>query len=91
MVVTADVPLADRCIKAGARVVTPTGRILDAATIGPVLATRDLLDDLRSAGAVTGGPRPFGQRDRQTFLQSLDREVRRAGRDLDPLTASRRP
>lgn len=91
VVVTADVPLADRCIKAGARVVTPTGRILDAATIGPVLATRDLLDDLRSAGAVTGGPRPFGQRDRQTFLQSLDREVRRAGRDLDPLTASRRP
>lgn len=91
VVVTADVPLADRCVKAGARVVAPNGRTFDAASIGMALATRDLMEDLRSAGAVTGGPRPFGQRDRQTFLQSLDREVRRAGRDLDPLTASRRP
>lgn len=82
VVITADVPLADRCVKAGARVVTPTGRVLDAASIGPALATRDLLEDLRSAGTVTGGPRPFGPRDRQAFLQALDREVRRAARNL---------
>ena len=82
VVITADVPLADRCVKAGARVVTPTGRVLDAGSIGMALATRDLLDDLRSAGQVTGGPRPFGPRDRQTFLQALDREVRRAAKDL---------
>lgn len=80
VVVTADVPLADRCVKAGARVVTPTGRIFDEASIGAALATRDLMEDLRSAGAVTGGPKPFSARDRQTFLQALEREVRRAMR-----------
>lgn len=78
VVVTADVPLADRCVKAGARVVTPKGRVLDEGSIGMALATRDLLDDLRSAGEVTGGPKPFAPKDRQTFLQALDREVRRA-------------
>ena len=84
VVVTADVPLADRCVKAGARVVAPSGRVFDATSIGMALATRDLLDDLRSAGAVTGGPAPFGPRQRSAFLQSLDREVRRAARDLPP-------
>ncbi|MER2604566.1 MAG: YaiI/YqxD family protein [Siculibacillus sp.] len=82
VVITADVPLADRCVKAGARVVAPTGRVFDAASIGMALATRDLMEDLRSAGAVTGGPRPFAPRDRQTFLQALDREIRRARHDL---------
>jgi uncharacterized protein YaiI (UPF0178 family) len=82
VVITADIPLAQRCVAAGARVVTPKGRILDAASIGPALATRDLLEDLRSAGMTTGGPPPFGPRDRQAFLQALDREVRRAERDL---------
>lgn len=82
VVVTNDVPLADRCVKAGARVVSPTGRVFDAASIGMALATRDLMEDLRSAGAVTSGPRPFGPRDRQVFLQALDREVRRAAHDL---------
>lgn len=82
VVITNDVPLADRCVKAGARVVAPNGRVFDAASIGMALATRDLMEDLRSAGATTGGPRPFGPRDRQAFLQSLDREVRRAMKDL---------
>ncbi|NLH79527.1 MAG: YaiI/YqxD family protein [Phyllobacteriaceae bacterium] len=82
VVVTADIPLADRCVKAGARVVTPKGRVLDAGSIGAALATRDLLDDLRSAGATTAGPAPFTPRDRQAFLQALDREVRRAAHDL---------
>lgn len=78
VVVTTDVPLADRCVKAGARVVTPKGRVLDEASIGMALATRDLLDDLRSAGETTGGPKPFSPKDRQAFLQALDREARRA-------------
>lgn len=82
VVITADIPLADRCVKAGARVVAPSGRVFDAASIGMALATRDLMEDLRSAGMTTGGPRPFGPRERQTFLQALDREVRRAARDL---------
>lgn len=78
VVVTADIPLADRCVKVGARVLTPTGRVLDEASIGMALTTRDLMDDLRSAGMATSGPRPFAPKDRQTFLQALDREVRRA-------------
>lgn len=82
VVITNDVPLADRCVKAGARVVAPNGRVFDQASIGMALATRDLMEDLRSAGQTTGGPRPFGPRDRQTFLQSLDREVRRAAKEL---------
>ena len=82
VVVTADVPLADRCVKAGARVLAPNGRSFDASSIGMALATRDLMEDLRSAGAVTGGPRPFATKDRQAFLQALDREVRRAAKDL---------
>ena len=78
VVVTNDVPLADRCVKAGARVLSPTGRIFDQASIGMALATRDLMEDLRSTGQQTSGPRPFAPRDRQVFLQALDREVRRA-------------
>ncbi len=78
VVVTNDVPLADRCVKAGARVLSPTGRVFDQASIGMALATRDLMEDLRSAGQQTSGPRPFAPKDRQTFLQALDREVRRA-------------
>ncbi len=82
VVVTNDVPLADRCVKAGARVVTPSGRVFDTASIGMALATRDLMEDLRSAGQTTGGPRPFGPRERQAFLQSMEREMRRAAQDL---------
>lgn len=81
VVVTADVPLADRCVKAGARVVAPYGRVFDAASIGMALATRDLMEDLRSAGMTTSGPAPFGPKQRQAFLQALDREARRAMRD----------
>ncbi len=90
VVVTADVPLADRCVKAGARVLAPNGRVFDAASIGMALATRDLMEDLRSAGAVTGGPRPFAAKDRQTFLQALDREIRRAARPV-PMPPPRPP
>ena len=54
--VTADIPLAHRCITAGADVIAPNGRALTEASIGMALATRNLMDDLRSAGQITGGP-----------------------------------
>ena len=82
IVVTADVPLAHRCVKAGATVIAPDGRPFTEASIGMALATRDLMDQLRSAGAITGGPKPFGPRDRSAFLAALDQAlVRLARRD----------
>ncbi len=81
IVVTADIPLAHRCIKAGADVVAPTGRVLTEASIGMALATRDLMTDLRSAGQITGGPKPFQPRDRSKFLSTLDLAIVRLKRD----------
>src|SRR5262245_3332188 len=80
IVITADVPLASRCVKAGATVIAPTGRAFTEASIGMALATRNLMQDLRAAGAVTGGPKPFSARDRSTFLQALDQAVQRLKR-----------
>ena len=76
IVVTADIPLAARCIEAGARVLKPNGRSLDEESIGDALATRDLLTDLRSFGETTGGPPPFRPKDRSRFLQALDELLR---------------
>ena len=70
-----------RCIKAGADVIAPTGRALTEASIGMALATRNLMDDLRSAGQITGGPKPFQQRDRSQFLSALDLAIVRLKRD----------
>ncbi len=75
IVITADVPLASRCVKAGARVIGPTGKPFTEDTIGEVLAPRDLLTELRGAGEVTGGPPPLNQRDRSRFLQQLDQVI----------------
>ena len=75
VVVTADIPLADRCVKVGARVLSPKGKVFTDANVGSALATRDLLTDLRGAGEITGGPPPFDARDRSRFLQELDRIV----------------
>lgn len=75
IVVTQDIPLADRCIKKDARVIRPNGRVLDKASIGMSLATRDLMTDLRSAGETTRGPRAFSKQDRSNFLQSLETEI----------------
>jgi len=72
VVVTADVPLAARAVKAGADVIGPNGRAFTEASIGNTLATRDLMTDLRSAGLITGGPKPFSARDRSAFLSALD-------------------
>lgn len=81
IVITSDVPLAHRCIKAGAEVIEPAGRVLTEASIGMALATRNLLQDLRSAGQITGGPKPFQPRDRSNFLSTLDLAIVRLKRD----------
>lgn len=75
IVVTNDIPLADRAVKAGAEVLGANGRAFTSASIGMALATRNLMDDLRSAGQTTRGPKPFSARDRSDFLQALDRTV----------------
>lgn len=80
IVITADIPLASRCMKAGAQVIAPTGKPFTADSIGMSLAMRDLMHDLRSAGEVTGGPRPFAPRDRSAFLSALDQAIRRLQR-----------
>jgi uncharacterized protein YaiI (UPF0178 family) len=80
IVVTADIPLAARGVKAGADVIGPTGRAFTEASIGMTLATRNLMDDLRSAGQITGGPKPFAPRDRSAFLSALDLAITRLKR-----------
>ena len=80
IVITADVPLASRCVKAGAEVIAPNGRAFTKDSIGPALATRNLMDSLRSAGEITGGPKPFSPRDRSSFLSALDQAVVRLKR-----------
>ena len=80
VVITADIPLAARCIKAGADVIAPNGRAHTEQSIGMVLATRNLMDDLRSAGQITGGPRAFAKQDRSNFLSALDLAIVRLKR-----------
>jgi len=80
IVVTTDIPLAARCVAAGATVLAPTGRAFTEDNVGDALATRNLLSDMRGAGVVTGGPAPFGARDRSHFLQALDRAIHAARR-----------
>lgn len=76
VVVTADIPLAARCVAAGARVVKPDGMALTSANIGPALAARDLAADLRAADPFRqGGGRPFSRADRARFLDVLERTV----------------
>lgn len=72
VVITADVPLAARCVKAGAIVLAPNGKAFSEQSIGMALATRNLMDQLRSSGEITGGPKPFAARDRSAFLSALD-------------------
>lgn len=84
IVITADVPLASRCLDRGAAVIGPGGRPFTADTIGEALAVRNLLAGLRETGEVSGGPPPFSKKDRSSFLQRLDEAVqairRRKGR-----------
>ena len=78
--VTADIPLASRCLEAGAQALRPNGRPFDQASIGMALAQRELMQNLRETGAVTGGPRPFSKADRSSFLDQLETCVRAAQR-----------
>ncbi len=75
IVVTADIPLADRGLKAGAAVIGNTGVPFTAASIGMAMANRELLSNLRAMGEVTGGPKPMTQRDRSRFLSALDEAI----------------
>lgn len=80
--VTADVPLAARCVAAGARALAPDGEAFTRANVGGRLAMRDLMTDLRAADPFRpGGGRPFGRADRSRFLDALERELRAAARD----------
>jgi len=78
VVITADIPLAERAIKAGAQALHPTGRPFTSDNIGSALASRSIGEHLRSFGAITGGPKPFAPADRSRFLQALDVAVVRA-------------
>lgn len=73
--ITADVPLAYRCVKRGARALAPDGRRSTAESIGADLADRNLMTALREAGEILSGGRPFGKHDRSRFLQALDAAI----------------
>lgn len=75
IVVSADIPLASRCINKGARVIGPKGRIFTEEAIGNALATRELMNQLRDLGEIQGGPAPFEKRDRSRFLHQLDEVI----------------
>jgi hypothetical protein len=76
IVVTADIPLASRCLKKGARALDPKGRIFTPESIGDALANRELMAYLRDMGDITGGPAVYTKRDRSRFLQHLDLLIR---------------
>lgn len=82
IVITGDIPLADKCLKAGAIAIRHNGEVFTSANIGSQLATRDLMADLRAADPFRqGGGRPFNKADRSRFLDNLEREVRKAQRE----------
>ncbi|MEC8629130.1 MAG: YaiI/YqxD family protein [Pseudomonadota bacterium] len=80
VVITADIPLAAKCVEAGAHVLRHDGQDITHANIGNMLATRDLMQDLRAADPFRqGGGRPFSKADRSRFLDALERALRKAG------------
>lgn len=80
IVITADILLADRCLKLGASVIAPNGKPFTTASIGSAIATRAVMADLRAGGDIIGGPPPFSKADRSRFLSSLDEAVVRGKR-----------
>jgi uncharacterized protein YaiI (UPF0178 family) len=81
VVITSDILLADRCLKAGATVIGNNGKPFTSASIGSAIATRAIMADLRAGGDVAGGPAPFAKADRSRFLQALDEALVRLSRD----------
>jgi uncharacterized protein YaiI (UPF0178 family) len=88
IVITADIPLADRCLKAGATVIGSTGIPFTTSSIGMAMASRALMADLRAMGEITGGPRPMTPRDRSKFLSTLDETVQRLQRRQRKMTSA---
>ena len=80
IVVTNDIPLADRVLRAGGQALTPTGKPFTENSIGQAVAQRALMEQLRSTGDILGGPKPFDRNDRSRFLQALDEMVNRERR-----------
>ena len=80
VVITGDILLADRCLKAGATVIGHNGKPYTAASIGSAIATRAIMADLRAGGDIVGGPPPFAKADRSRFLQALDEVLTRFAR-----------
>src|SRR5258706_1268890 len=80
IVITSDIPLASRCVKAGAEVIAPNGKPFTEQSIGMTLAVRNLMTDLRSSGEVTGGPKTFAPPHRSAFLSALHQAIRRIPR-----------
>ena len=81
IVVTADILLAGRCVKAGARVIGPTGKVFTQDNVDQAVATRNLMASLRDAGEMVGGPPPLQKKDRSRFLQKLDEIIQAIRRD----------
>ncbi len=82
IVITADIPLAARCVAKGVSVLGTSGKPFTDDNIGSALATRNLLSDLRSFGEITGGPPPLDKRDRSRFLQALDEMINAIRRNM---------
>ena len=80
IVITNDIPLADRVLKSGAAAIKPNGQPFTADSIGSALAQRSIMEHIRSTGEITGGPRPFERADRSRFLQALDTAIQKSRR-----------
>ena len=80
LVITADVPLAANVVQAGAQALNPRGELYTDANVGELLAVRNLMDELRNSGQITGGPAGFNTKDRQAFANQLDRWLTKAAK-----------
>jgi uncharacterized protein YaiI (UPF0178 family) len=80
VVITNDIPLAARALEKNAEAISPTAKVFTADMIGSALATRGLMEHLRSFGEITSGPKPFSPKDRSAFLSALDAAIGRARR-----------
>ena len=79
LVITQDIPLAARVVPRGVAVIQPSGRVLDQSSIDEALSMRDFKESLRDAGTITGGPPPYGPKQKQKFSNALDRWITRRG------------